>query len=258
MWCSLSHSQRIPGPRELVAPLGRPSPAGRGAEVPFTSSRTDSSKRAEPGPGPRGEHRHPNGGRRVADLYVRLPERRPERKADVSSSTTRLARAADAPPVGRSRPTVTTAVSRRPPDRRSTAARSRAVRAHRRRVHQGDAYDLFLDPQPDRPWNYREGGAPEPSMTTTFEGYTPVGSLTIATDHKTADGKSDCSSVTSEWFRRPGEAIGRPTPSVQSPSTLINPLQSSVIDGGICMHATDVLRNETLEGKISSPSLRCR
>jgi len=54
----------------------------------------------------------------------------------------------------------------------------------------GDAYDLFLDPTGRIvAWNYREGGVAEPSMTTTFEGYTAVGPLTLATEHKTADGK---------------------------------------------------------------------
>lgn len=54
----------------------------------------------------------------------------------------------------------------------------------------GDAYDLFLDPTGRIvAWNYREGGVAEPSMTTTFEGYTPVGPLVLATEHKTADGK---------------------------------------------------------------------
>jgi hypothetical protein len=54
----------------------------------------------------------------------------------------------------------------------------------------GDAYDLFLDPNGRIvAWNYREGGAPEPSMTTSFDGYVEVGPLTLATEHRSPDGK---------------------------------------------------------------------
>lgn len=54
----------------------------------------------------------------------------------------------------------------------------------------GDAYDLFLD-EGGRivAWNYREHGAPEPSLTTSFTAYVDVGPLTFATDHVSPDGK---------------------------------------------------------------------
>ena len=53
----------------------------------------------------------------------------------------------------------------------------------------GDAYDLVLDPNGRIvAWNYREGGTPEPSMTTTFDGYVEVGPLVLATEHRSADG----------------------------------------------------------------------
>lgn len=53
----------------------------------------------------------------------------------------------------------------------------------------GDAYDLFLDDSGRIvAWNYREGNAPTPSMTTTFAGYVTAGPLTVATEHTTADG----------------------------------------------------------------------
>jgi hypothetical protein len=53
----------------------------------------------------------------------------------------------------------------------------------------GDAYDLYLDEQGRIVvWSYRKGGAAEPSLTTTFEGYTAVGPLTVATEHRTGDG----------------------------------------------------------------------
>ncbi|MEZ4235601.1 MAG: hypothetical protein R3F59_05440 [Myxococcota bacterium] len=54
----------------------------------------------------------------------------------------------------------------------------------------GDAYDLYLDGEGRIVvWNYREGGAAEPTMTTTFEGYVPVGPLQIAAEHYSADRK---------------------------------------------------------------------
>lgn len=53
----------------------------------------------------------------------------------------------------------------------------------------GDAYDLFVDGN-DRivAWNYRKGAAAEPTLTTTFEKYVDVGPLSIATEHRSADG----------------------------------------------------------------------
>jgi hypothetical protein len=54
----------------------------------------------------------------------------------------------------------------------------------------GDAYDLFLDGQGRIvAWHYREGGAAAPSMTTTFEGYVPVGPLQVAAEHYDAERK---------------------------------------------------------------------
>jgi hypothetical protein len=53
----------------------------------------------------------------------------------------------------------------------------------------GDAYDLFLDSEGRIvAWNYREGNAPTPTMTTTFDGYVPVGPLQIAAEHRDAAG----------------------------------------------------------------------
>jgi hypothetical protein len=53
----------------------------------------------------------------------------------------------------------------------------------------GDAYDLFLDEGGRMvAWVFRKGGAPEPSLATTFEDWTRVGPLQIAADHRTADG----------------------------------------------------------------------
>jgi hypothetical protein len=53
----------------------------------------------------------------------------------------------------------------------------------------GDAYDLFLDPQGRiLAWNYREKGATEPTMTTSFSEYVTVGPLQVATDHRSPDG----------------------------------------------------------------------
>jgi hypothetical protein len=54
----------------------------------------------------------------------------------------------------------------------------------------GDAYDLFLN---DKglivAWNYRKGGAPEPTMSTSFADHQQFGPLTIALDHRSPDGK---------------------------------------------------------------------
>jgi hypothetical protein len=53
----------------------------------------------------------------------------------------------------------------------------------------GDAYDLFLDDEGHIvAWHYRESGAEEPSLTTSFEAPQQVGPLRIATEHRSADG----------------------------------------------------------------------
>lgn len=53
----------------------------------------------------------------------------------------------------------------------------------------GDAYDLFLDAEGRiLSWSYRKGGAPEPTLTTSFASYVTVGPLSVATEHKTPDG----------------------------------------------------------------------
>lgn len=54
----------------------------------------------------------------------------------------------------------------------------------------GDAYDLYLDPAGRIvAWTYRGGGKAEDALTTTFEGYVQAGPLTLATEHRSADGK---------------------------------------------------------------------
>lgn len=54
----------------------------------------------------------------------------------------------------------------------------------------GDVYELFVDKN-DRivQWIYRKGGDPNPTRITTWEDYRKVGPLTLAMDHKSADGK---------------------------------------------------------------------
>lgn len=54
----------------------------------------------------------------------------------------------------------------------------------------GDAYDLYLG-EDGRivVWSFRKGGAPEPTLTTTFERYVTAGPLQIATEHRSADGR---------------------------------------------------------------------
>jgi hypothetical protein len=53
----------------------------------------------------------------------------------------------------------------------------------------GDAYDLYLDGAGRIiTWGFRQGGGPEASIVATFESYQQVGPLTVATDHRTADG----------------------------------------------------------------------
>lgn len=53
----------------------------------------------------------------------------------------------------------------------------------------GDAYDLFINNEFEIvEWSFRKGGQPEPSLTTTWEGYQIVGGINIATDHQNDDG----------------------------------------------------------------------
>ncbi len=53
----------------------------------------------------------------------------------------------------------------------------------------GDAYDFYYgDDYLITEWVFRKGNSPEPSMTTTFEGYEDFKGLNIATDHKSEDG----------------------------------------------------------------------
>jgi len=53
----------------------------------------------------------------------------------------------------------------------------------------GDVYELFLgDDLLIRQWIYRKGGSPEPTRATTWEDYRPCGPLTLARDHRSADG----------------------------------------------------------------------
>lgn len=49
----------------------------------------------------------------------------------------------------------------------------------------GDAYDYYYgDDYKITEWVFRKGNTPEPSMTTTFEGYQTYRGLNIATEHK--------------------------------------------------------------------------
>lgn len=53
----------------------------------------------------------------------------------------------------------------------------------------GDHYDLYLDPAGRiTTWSYRAKGAEVADLTTTFEDYRSFGPLTVAVDHKSADG----------------------------------------------------------------------
>lgn len=53
----------------------------------------------------------------------------------------------------------------------------------------GDAYDFYYqEPGQIEEWVFRKGNAKEPTMMTTFEGYTELEGLRIATDHKDKDG----------------------------------------------------------------------
>ena len=54
----------------------------------------------------------------------------------------------------------------------------------------GDVYELFVDKSYRIvQWIYRKGGDPTPTRVTTWEDYKRVGPLTLALDHKGADGK---------------------------------------------------------------------
>ncbi|MEQ1503796.1 MAG: hypothetical protein ABMB14_16265 [Myxococcota bacterium] len=84
----------------------------------------------------------------------------------------------------------------------------------------GDAYDLYLDPSGKIvAWNYREGGAAAPTMTTTFDGYVAVGPLTLATEHRSADGAFRL------YFTELSVSSAGPTPSVSpaGPTPAVTP-----------------------------------
>lgn len=52
----------------------------------------------------------------------------------------------------------------------------------------GDVYDIFVDSDwIIREWVFRKGGQPEPSLTTTWEGYENMHGMLIATDHRSRD-----------------------------------------------------------------------
>lgn len=52
----------------------------------------------------------------------------------------------------------------------------------------GDAYDLYVgNDMLIREWTFRKGNQPDPSMTTTWEGYKSFGQLEIATEHRNPD-----------------------------------------------------------------------
>ena len=54
----------------------------------------------------------------------------------------------------------------------------------------GDVYELFVDKNYRIvQWIYRKGGDPTPTRVTTWEDYKKAGPLTLALDHKSADGK---------------------------------------------------------------------
>ena len=54
----------------------------------------------------------------------------------------------------------------------------------------GDAYDLYIDNDGKiMEWNFRKGGTAKPSLSTTWENNVTLKGITMATDHKTADGK---------------------------------------------------------------------
>ncbi|MCA9494414.1 MAG: hypothetical protein KC621_31020 [Myxococcales bacterium] len=53
----------------------------------------------------------------------------------------------------------------------------------------GDRYDLFVRDGAIVAWSFHRGGADEPTLSTTFEAPVHLGPLTLATDHRDADGK---------------------------------------------------------------------
>lgn len=51
----------------------------------------------------------------------------------------------------------------------------------------GDAYDIYFDDNHIiREWSYRQGNAPEPSLSNTFENYSDYNGIKVAQDHKFA------------------------------------------------------------------------
>jgi hypothetical protein len=53
----------------------------------------------------------------------------------------------------------------------------------------GDAYDIYFDDDYIiREWSYRQGNAPEPSLSNTFENYNDYNGIKVAQDHKFAEG----------------------------------------------------------------------
>ncbi|MBX2799634.1 MAG: hypothetical protein KTR31_18295 [Myxococcales bacterium] len=54
----------------------------------------------------------------------------------------------------------------------------------------GDAYDLFLGPDGRMvAWTYRRKAGSDPTLSTTFANYVPMGSMHVATEHVSADGE---------------------------------------------------------------------
>lgn len=52
----------------------------------------------------------------------------------------------------------------------------------------GDAYDFYVDKNLEvKEWAFRKGGQEEPSLTTTWEGYSNVNGVKIASDHYSED-----------------------------------------------------------------------
>ena len=51
----------------------------------------------------------------------------------------------------------------------------------------GDAYDIYFDDDHIiREWSFRQGNAPEPSLSNTFENYSDYNGIKVAQDHKFA------------------------------------------------------------------------
>ena len=54
----------------------------------------------------------------------------------------------------------------------------------------GDAYDFYIDNELEiKEWSFRKGNQKDPSLTTTWEDYTFIEGIKMATNHVTADGE---------------------------------------------------------------------